>query len=417
MAIMGTNPPDPNTLQERYEESDFAALGVGPAAFNKAMKAAQDAADKDEGGPAGAGTHNTHALALWASLVETLDNKAEKAQAKADAFESRSMEVKDPARAEILAKRAEIQEDKAEHFARSADLVGELDDIHAGGLTAMNEFYSTIPDKFLEGAAHYEERAADLLELSSLVRENGNPEWANRILTRADRATAYGEKLTQSAQEFSELPVPGSGPVTPGEAPWLSNDSVQAIQTQLNSTVEFESSVVNSVREISDGELDAIREVAIELGADEADMEFFDFLANDVGIRVVFVDDLVSENGAFGAFGGEATIPQNEGLGILMDSTFVDVDFDNGASGINEVSAQGGEVFLHEATHILQSFGLVDFSGEVGDGNPAPELAAGETINELDGEDQAVVVETLAGDYLEDTEILGDDAPPGGVLA
>ena len=90
-----------------------------------------------------------------------------------------------------------------------------------------------------------------------------------------------------------------------------------------------------------------------------------------------------------------------------MDSTFVDTNFDDGLSGINNVSAQGAEVFMHEATHVLQDFEIIEFSGEVGDGDPLPELAAGETVNELDGEDQATFVELSAGDYIEDTAELG----------
>ncbi len=412
---------EPNV--DQYELGEWENAGVSRGEFEKALDAAEAAETKnplgvttghyvDPNGPGG----NPAGEAFYGSLAETFEKKAEKAQDKADSFESRAAELNDPARAEILYKRAEINEERAQHLAEEAGAYSEITDGLAEGNLDVEEIRQELPERLADRTAYYEERAADLTELSELVRENGNPAWADKLLARADRASGQAEFNSLNAERiaaFLETSETGGEPTVDempeAEAvdPWLSDAAVTTIQTELNGTEEFADSTVDSVRELSEGELGAIREVAIVLGADADDLAFLDFIVEEVGIRIVFVDNMVAQNNAFGAFGGEATIPESEGLGILLDSTFVDKNFDDGMSGENQVSAQGGEVFLHEATHILQSFGIVDFSGEVGDGDPMPELAAGESVNELDGEDQAVAVEMIAGDFIEDTAVLG----------
>lgn len=424
-----TSSSEPPTLEQEHERTGLGAFGLGVAGFEKALNAAHAVFKNENSAGSGDGDlrdaqEEAWVDAFYGTMEQTLEAKSEKAQDRADLFESRAAEVTDPARVEILNKRAEISEDRAEFLLGNAESIGSLGEMFGNADDATTS--DVRRDSMIDAVAYHEGRAADLTELSELVRENGNPEWADKILVRADQSNDYVETLSQSLRQHYDTPTDSTDnpvevtpapeelepapeelePVAVPWGPWLNADSVAAIQTQLNATEEFGTSVVDSVRDISQGEMEAIRDLAVELGADEADLEFFDFVSGELGIKVVFVDDLVSENGAFGAFGGEATIPESEGLGILLDSTFVDIDFDDGMSGINEVSAQGGEVFLHEATHILQAFGIVDFSGEVGDGDAIPELSSGETVGQLDGEDQASFVESFAGDFLEDTAVL-----------
>jgi len=424
---------DTSASAEGYERGGRDGISLSPNEFEKvlatAAKAAEEATEDVLGGPIQGGfgqesnppvTDELQAKAeevyitvyrstYYNEVSDKLEEKADKAEAKSDKFEARASEVSDPDRAKILEQRAEINQERSEFLREESDHAEEISQaIEVGGETLEN-LEKAIPTRMIERAAFFEERAADLTELSELVRETGNTVWADKILARADVSSEQSQELTSQSERLIEL-NPGYFDDPSAEAGdlWLSNDAVAAIQTELNETEEFAASVVDSARELSEGEEEAIREVALELGADPNDMAFLDFLIQEAGIKIVFVDNMVANNNAFGAFGGEASIPESEGLGILMDSHFVDENFDDGVSGENEVSAQGGEVFLHEATHILQSFGIIDFSGEVGDGNPLPELAAGETINELDGEDQAVVVEMMASDFIEDTAVLGE---------
>lgn len=340
-----------------------------------------------------------------------LEAKAARTEKRADELEDRLEAAReDPTvgelRLDILELRSTIADDRAEFFNGNVVSLSELEDHYKDDEPVDDvALLESELENATEAEAYFLKRADDLTTLASLVAKKGHDGWSEKLLARADTANQMALDATAGIEDYSaaidaikaeELPEVGA-PVT--------NEEFILIQEALSATDFFGESQVNSARNVTSGELEAMRQIAVDLGADTADLEFFDFITESVPIQIVFVDGMAEDLGVFGATRGEASIPT--GIGILLDSTFVDTNFDDGLSGINSVSAQGAEVFIHEATHVLQDFEIVEFSGEVGDGNPFPELEAGETVNELDGEDQATFIEQSAANYVKDTAVLG----------
>lgn len=336
---------------------------------------------------------------------------AARAEKRADALEDRLEAARedpkvDELRLDILELRSTIADDRAEFFNSSLDSLNELEDHYKDDEPVDEVAQLEIESEGLrEREAYLLKRAEDLTTLASLVAEKGHDGWSEKLLIRADNASEQASATAAGIKNYDDAIAEIEGEQLPEVGSPVSNEEFVLIQEALSATDFFGESQVDSARNITSGELDAMRQVAIDLGADEADLEFFDFIAETVPIQIVFVDGMAEDLDVYGATRGEAAIPT--GIGILMDSTFVDTNFDDGLSGINNVSAQGAEVFLYHSTQVLQDFEIIEFSGETGDGDPFPELAAGETVNELDGDDQATFVELSAGDYIEDTAVLG----------
>lgn len=345
------------------------------------------------------------------SAESVLEGKVERAEKWAQTLEDRLEAArKDPTvdelRLEILELRTTIADERAEFLNGGLDDLNELKNIYASDEPVDDvAILENELENITEAEAYFLQRADNLRTLASLVAEKGNQGWSEKFLTRADKATEMAEQASEGIEHYSEAIDEIRGEALPEVGTPVTNDELLLIQGALAETDLFGESQVSSARNLTSGELAGMREIAIDLGADEADLEFFDFITETVPIQIVFVDGLVEDLGVFGATGGEASIPT--GIGILLDSTFVDSNFDDGLSGLNSVSAHGAEVFIHEATHVLQDFEIIDYSGEVGDGDPFPELAAGATVNELDSEDQATFVELSAAEYVEDTAVLG----------
>lgn len=345
------------------------------------------------------------------AALAAAEAKAARAEKRADALESRLEAAhKDPGvsdqRLDILGLRASIADDRAEFFSDSAGSMEKLVDLYKDDEPVDDVAYLEVAlENLVEGQAYFLKRAEDLTTLASLVAKKGHDGWSEKLLARADTASENAVETGKGIEIYRDALAEVKGEELPEVGSPVSNEEFVLIQEALSATDFFGDSQVDSARNITSGELDAMRQVAIDLGADEADLEFFDFIAETVPIQIVFVDGMAEDLDVYGATRGEAAIPT--GIGILMDSTFVDTNFDDGLSGINNVSAQGAEVFLYHSTQVLQDFEIIEFSGEIGDGDPFPELAAGETVNELDGDDQATFVELSAGDYIEDTAVLG----------
>lgn len=178
----------------------------------------------------------------------------------------------------------------------------------------------------------------------------------------------------------------------------------------------FEGSSFNSARELTAGEREALMQTAEALDAAPANLALLADALELFPPTISFVDGLTDATGDTSVLGlalGEANVPG--ALNIVMDSSLMDADFDDGVVE-NSIELEGesaARTMLHEFTHVLQAFGIVPNSGEAGDSDYEPELAAGVPVTDLDMEDQAEWVEDiLAPEFLEDENQVADAPGP-----
>jgi hypothetical protein len=190
-----------SNYSDLYDVSGFEARGVRRSDFGKALKAAEAAADPDQA--KNASSNQDSIDAFYGSISASLERRSDKAQGMADELKMRSGQTKDPVKAEILAKRAEINEDRGENLSFNAELFETGTTPGWTGDNRLHNFYGNSSEALLENAAYHDERSTDLFELSELVREDGHEKWADKLLARSGLAKDLSEKMAEMAERKS----------------------------------------------------------------------------------------------------------------------------------------------------------------------------------------------------------------------